>query len=395
MLNMQWIYIQLASYALNRMTRGHLTIYSMDKKVALDIHRTDEFRGEIYTEDFGELCKQLVKRGDIGLGELFMQGKWYSPNTLELIMTLLLNDRELQTPSFGAVLSNDKKNIKHHYDVGNDFYMQFLRDDLKAYTCGFFLCPGDGLNEAQNNKVNIIVKKMETQPGQKILDIGCGWGTIAAYVADITKTRVDGVTLSDEQEAYILKTHPKMTVFNMSYEDLPSEVHGTYDRIFSIGMFEHVRCPNYETFFKKAAELLTANGRMVLHTITHSSIAVSTCAHQNESFISEYIFPGGQIPKREWITSAASKTDLKLVHMEVFGGQHYAKTLGFWRKYMMERIAELKGLGYKDEFIRMYEYYFVICEAAFYSDKLNITQFVYEKATSLRNVSNSFQCNKL
>lgn len=390
-------YIYLMRKGLERMKTGCIRIFSShDGRLLLEIMRSDVIMGELYTSDFPSLCRAVVKRGDTGLGEEYMRGTWTSPNMINLLMTLILNDTELQSTrkydTRGQL--NDAKNIRTHYDAGNDFYMHFLRDEWNAYTCGFYLCKGDTLNDAQRNKVHAVINKLEVSPGMRVLDVGCGWGKIADYVKNVTKSQVDGVTLSQEQVRHIKANYPKIRVFGASFENLPLSLNGQYDRIYAIGIIEHIRCPNYGRFMQRINDLLKPGGRFVLHTITHGLNSASTCDGQTTSFITEYIFPGGQIPERKWIVDAAGKSDLKLVHMEVYGGQHYGRTLVDWMQNMLERRQELHQIGYDDSFIRKYEFYMAECIASFYTDRMNITHFVYDKIHLLNNVNANFQCSQ-
>lgn len=237
---------------------------------------------------------------------------------------------------------------------------------------------------------------MEVKGNERILDVGCGWGSIANYISRKTNSVVEGVTLADEQERYIVKTYPNVRVYNMDYKDLPETLYGSYDKIYSIGMFEHVRYSNYKLFFEKMSKLLKASGRFVLHTITYADSALnySTRNCQNDTFITKYIFPGGQIPKREWIMESSKETDLKMTHMEVFPGQHYGKTLRQWKRNFLDNKDSVKRMGYSDEVIRMYEYYFTECEASFFTENIEITQFVFEKIEGLEHAYSAFQCNR-
>jgi cyclopropane-fatty-acyl-phospholipid synthase len=286
---------------------------------------------------------------------------------------------------FNTNLDYDKSNIIHHYDVGNDFYMKFLKDDLSAYTCGFWFNPTDTLSDAQYNKVNTIIKKMNPQPNKLILDIGCGWGKIANYVANKTNCSVTGITISDEQVKYGCNNYDinKVQIINMDYRLLNTQ----FDYIYSIGMFEHVRYENYNSFFQMIKRCLNPTGRFVLHTII-SFDPTNKIAKKDGSFVTKHIFPGGQIPCNDWILEKARSNGLNVVHFEGFGGQHYAKTLKVWREYMIESkefILQKYGL----ELFAKYEYYFAACEAAFNTGSLGIGHYTIVP-DDIINTTNSF-----
>ena len=196
----------------------------------------------------------IYEKSELGLKKSYMRGEWACNNLVEFHNTLCLNQSNSNIPSISLQLVSsksqdyDKSNIVHHYDVGNDFYLQFLRDDLNAYSCGFWFNPTDTLNDAQYNKVNTVIKKLNAQPGSSILDIGCGWGKIAQYISSHTKCKVTGITISNEQEKYANSTYnpTQVVVIDMDYRNIS----GTFDYIYSIGMFEHVRYENYDIFFQ-------------------------------------------------------------------------------------------------------------------------------------------------
>lgn len=333
----------------------------------------------------------LFNLGEVGLGESFMNGDWETNDLVGFMNSLALNMNNIKIPQislgniFNTNLDYDKTNIQHHYDVGNDFYMKFLKDDLSAYTCGFWFNPSDTLNSAQYNKVNTIINKMDAKPDKRILDIGCGWGKIANYVANKTKCKVIGITISDEQVRYADQTYnpEKVQIINLDYR-LVSE---KFDYAYSIGMFEHVRYENYDMFFKMIKRCLNPTGRFVLHTII-SFDPTNKMAKKESSFVTKHIFPGGQIPCNDWILEKARCNNLNVVHFEGFGGQHYAKTLKVWREYMIESkayICENYGL----ELFAKYEYYFASCEAAFNTGSLGIGHYVIVPDDIL-NTTNSF-----
>lgn len=355
-------------------------INDFNKKIPLvTIHNEDEFFNNVY------------KTGELGLGESYMKGHWSCKSLIDFLNVLCLNENNTSMPTFSSFnifshsINYDKSNIKHHYDIGNDFYLQFLRDDLNAYSCGFWFSKNDTLNTSQYNKVNTIINKMKPIPGQNILDIGCGWGKIAKYVNTITKCKVTGITISDEQAKFAQNNYDSkdVVVINMDYRMISEK----FDRIYSIGMFEHVRYENYDTFFNVIKKSLNPGGRFVLHTIITFD-QTDTVSKGGDSFVLKHIFPGGQIPNNDWILQKIRYNDLNTIHFEGFGGQHYAKTLKIWRKNMWLSKDYILS-KYSMELLLKYDYYFSICEAGFNTGKLGIGHYVIVNNEVL-STNNSF-----
>jgi cyclopropane-fatty-acyl-phospholipid synthase len=250
----------------------------------------------------------------------------------------------------------------------------------------FGLNQPDTLNDAQYNKVNTIIKKLQAKPGSSILDIGCGWGKIANYIANTTKSKVTGITISDEQEKYGLTTYNPdvVKIINMDYRGLKEQ----FDCIYSIGMFEHVRYENYDNFFQIIKKILKPGGRFVLHTIITFDES-NKISRQGDNFVTTHIFPGGQIPQNDWIIQKARASGLNVVHFEGFGGQHYAKTLKTWRENIWKEKDYIRT-KYPEQLLLKYDYYFAICEAGFNTGILGIGHYVIvpEPILSLENSFN-------
>jgi len=337
---------------------------------------------------------RIYEDSDLGLGELYMEEEWTSDDILLFLtyMALNINNKDIPKSRLLNVYSKNNKvdedRIKHHYDVGNDFYLTFLTDELSAYTCGIWLNSNDTLNDAQYRKVNIIIKKLNIKPNHKILDMGCGWGKIANYVSKTTKCNVTGVTLSDEQVKYANENYDKnVKIIKMHYLDLLKDKNNKFDYIYCIGLLEHVRYENYNDFFGCIKQILKPNCNFLLHTIINTE-PKNDPSRIDKSFISEYIFPGGQIPNNDWITDSIIKNDLSLVHVEIFGGQHYAETLKHWRMNMLKN-KDFIIKKYGKQLLNKYDFYLAICEAGFRANKLSLGHYLI-KNDNINNLSNNF-----
>lgn len=349
----------------------------------------------VYVWDEKRFFNGIGKDGEVGIGEMYTDGIWTCDNIWNFLNILIANMDTLMPVSSrnnvnAASVSFDSSVVQHHYDVGNDFYATFLKDDLMTYSCGFFFCPTDTLNDAQHNKVNMIIRKMNiASENNAVLDIGCGWGKIAEYVAKHTNSFVVGTTISNEQVAAINQSNASNNVKGVfcHYLDMPAMFKGAmFDKVYSIGMFEHVRCSNYIKFFESVNAVMKPGARFVLHTITTNRDDTVCESGSTINFVTKHIFPGGQIPKIEWVLSAAKRVGLQLVHLETFGGHHYAKTLKTWRELMLASQAELKFKGYTEKQIKAYKYYMLTCEIAFWNNHMQLSHFVFDKIKNNRAV---------
>ena len=252
-----------------------------------------------------------------------------------------------------------RKNAAHHYDLSGQLYDLFLDAD-KQYSCAYFVDGNDDLETAQADKKRHIAAKLVLEPGHKVLDIGSGWGGLAIYLARETGVDVTGLTLSEEQlkvaEARASEAGLADRV-RFKLRDYREET-GSYDRIVSVGMFEHVGVNHFGTYFAKVCELLTEDGVMLLHTIGHVDGPDAT-----DPWIRKYIFPGGYIPALSEIAASMEKTALWATDIEVLR-LHYADTLRHWRRRFLARRADAEAL-YDERFCRMWEYYLACSEIGF------------------------------
>ena len=257
-----------------------------------------------------------------------------------------------------------KKNIEHHYDIGGDrgekLYDIFLDTKHRLYSCAYWKENTKTLEEAQQNKIDHIVKKLDIQEGQKILEVGCGWGGMAFEIAKQKKCEVTGISLSKNQIKYCQEKAKELGLDNQVKFELIDyrEAKGHYDRIYSVGMFEHVGKKFYKTFFKTMNKLLKDDGLFLLHTI-----GVVDSPSPPNKFINKYIFPGGTCPSFSQIISPIEKTGLIVSDTETLI-RHYDKTLESWLERFLDKKREVKDL-FDEKFVKMWEFYMASCAAAF------------------------------
>ena len=271
-----------------------------------------------------------------------------------------------------------RANVRHHYDIGNDLYRLFLDDDMQ-YSCAYWPRPDMTLEEAQAAKKAHIAAKLALAPGQRVLDIGCGWGGMAITLAKLERVEVLGITLSDEQlalarqRAEVAGVADRVKFELVDYRDLAAREAGGFDRIVSVGMFEHVGAANFDTFFRACANLLTADGVMLLHTIGRFGKPGST-----DAFTRKYIFPGGYIPALSETLAASEKSRLIATDVETLR-LHYALTLREWyKRTLAQEEAITRMLG--DRFFRMWTFYLAGATAAFESGGMGNYQIQFARS---------------
>ena len=252
-----------------------------------------------------------------------------------------------------------KKNVAHHYDISDGLYELFL-DSKMQYSCAYFKNENDTLETAQNNKINHIIKKLNLKPNQKVLDIGSGWGSLAIEIAKQSKCEVTGITLSENQYNYANKKVKENNLENQVQFKLADYryLKEKFDRIVSVGMFEHVGRKFYKTFFKQVKNLLNDEGLALIHTI--GSINEP---RDPQPWITKYIFPGGYTPSMSEITSPVEKSGLIISDLEVLR-MHYAHTLRNWKERCIKNKTKIIEM-FDEKFFRMWEFYLTSCEMKF------------------------------
>ena len=253
-----------------------------------------------------------------------------------------------------------KKNVRHHYDIGEDLYDLFLDKKHRQYSCAYFMKDDESLEDAQQNKINHIIKKLNLKPEQKVLDIGSGWGSLAIEIAQKSKCEVVGITLSENQLEYSKKKAKELNLENQVQFKLIDyrQLNEKFDKVVSVGMFEHVGRKFYKTYFNSVRNLLNDNGVALIHTI--GSINPPRNPHP---WITKYIFPGGIVPSLSDMVKPIEKTGLILSDCETLI-HHYDKTLKAWLDRFMQKKQKAKYM-YNKEFVRMWEFYLASCSAAF------------------------------
>ena len=314
----------------------------------------DLYFGEAYTDG-----KITFKNGNISnFLDLALQniGRKNTNAVSEFINSIRGSYRYLTNFNF---IKKSKMNVAHHYDISDELYFLFL-DPLRQYSCGYFKNHGDSLEQAQKNKINHIIKKLNIKENSKILDIGSGWGHLSMEIAKQAKCQVTGVTLSENQYNYSNAKAKELNLGNQVQFKLMDyrEVREKYDRIVSVGMFEHVGRKFYKTFFNKVFEILKDDGIALLHTIG------SVNSPRNpQPWITKYIFPGGYTPSLSEVTTPIEKSGLILSDMEVLR-MHYAHTLRNWKERFIQNKEKVLKM-FDERFFRMFEFYLSSCEMAF------------------------------
>jgi cyclopropane-fatty-acyl-phospholipid synthase len=388
----------LSGFLLNQIIRdSYLTITCISPYMQMNVGR---LTGEAFsiTVVNPETIWEIVTNPDPGAGELFMDGKWRMDrgdigafitmmarnfqNLLDSPASFLLSaflKKKLQKRARNVEKSRDY--VQHHYDIGNDLYESFL-DSGMNYSCAFFENPGMSLRNAQLNKIRTTIRRLDIRSGMRVLDIGCGWGEACRVVAEENAAHVTGITLADRQLGVArekAKTlHHPPSYFLEDYREHAARNPGAYDRIFSIGMFEHVGEDNYRPFFAAVRDQLAPGGKALIHSIMNASRPSEKL--MNSPWLERYIFPGGRIPDLPEMIKAAEQEGLHLAHSPYLQPpSDYAETLRRWRKNFHENMYRLDQQKYDMRFRRMWIYYLAMCEAMFEGCGCQVGQVVFQK----------------
>jgi cyclopropane-fatty-acyl-phospholipid synthase len=336
-----------------------------------------------------DLFGRLIREGDLGFCEAYLDGWWTTPD-LQAVMDLVHHDNDGVYDGFQGqkivrafermrhwLRSNSKgqarKNIAHHYDLGNEFYKLWL-DQTMTYSSALFVTGQESLERAQMLKYASLVDQMEVKPGDHVLEIGCGWGGFAEYAAAERGLKVTGLTISQAQYDYAVDRIAKaglsdrVTIKMQDYRD----ERGTYDGIASIEMFEAVGEKYWPVYFDQLRARLRPGGNATLQIITVQEKRYETY-RKGVDFIQKYIFPGGMLPSNSALRAEVERAGLRVLGSIEFG-QSYSQTLRHWRETFNGRWGEVQGLGFDARFQRMWDFYLTSCAGAFRGGNCDVTQ---------------------
>ena len=344
------------------------------------------------------VCSAALKSGDIGFAEAYINGSWTSPDLAALLKLFIANREVVEAAIYGTWWGSliyrvkhllhrnsrkgSRKNIHAHYDIGNPFYRLWL-DETMNYSSALF--EGDFTKptaEAQAAKVRRAVRECELQPGQRLLEIGCGWGALAECAAAEFGAQVTGVTLSTEQLEFARERMARHGLAERTdlrlqdYRDIGDE---PFDAIASIEMFEAVGREYWDSFFTTLKSRLKPGGRACIQTITIRDDLFERYVRSTD-FIQQYIFPGGLLPSPQAFRAEAAKAGLQVVNECAFGAD-YAETLRRWRAEFLKADPQVRKLGFDQRFMHIWEFYLAYCEAAFDTGNTNVMQFTLRRPT--------------
>ena len=374
--------------SLKLIKHGFLEIQNHDSKIYKFGNESEQLRAKIKINKPG-LTLQIIKSGSVGLAEAYMRNEFETDNLTNLIEITAKNIKivykfsgifdlsminKLKSIFIKNNKSRSKKNISKHYDLGNDFFSLWLDPSL-TYSSAIFEKQKDDLFSAQLNKYKKLTELIKPNVGNKILEIGCGWGGFAEYVGKNYDVKLDCITISKEQFEFSKKRmfenglNEKVNIFLKDYRDVKDK----YNSIASIEMIEAVGQNYLVNYFKSIKKNLTENGRAAIQAITIDD-SLFDRYKTKEDFIQKYIFPGGFLPSKKKLYDLSSSNGLEIKKYESYGS-HYSSTLKIWRDEFLKKWEEISKHGFDNKFKRMWHFYLSYCEAGFKSKNIDLIQF--------------------
>ena len=374
--------------SLKLIKHGFLEIQNHDSKIYKFGNESEQLRAKIKINKPG-LTLQIIKSGSVGLAEAYMRNEFETDNLTNLIEITAKNIKivykfsgifdlsminKLKSIFIKNNKSRSKKNISKHYDLGNDFFSLWLDPSL-TYSSAIFEKQKDDLFSAQLNKYKKLTELIKPNVGNKILEIGCGWGGFAEYVGKNYDVKLDCITISKEQFEFSKKRifekglNEKVNIFLKDYRDVKDK----YDSIASIEMIEAVGQNYLVNYFKSIKKNLSENGRAAIQAITIDD-SLFDRYKTKEDFIQKYIFPGGFLPSKKKLYDLSYSNGLEIEKYESYGS-HYSNTLKIWRDEFLKKWEEISKHGFDNKFKRMWHFYLSYCEAGFKSKNIDLIQF--------------------
>ena len=379
---------------LERLRHGVLTVHLPDGSARR--YGTGEPHAAIHLANWNPFTAAL-KSGDIGFAESYIAGDWSTPSLPDLLALLLRNRAALEDAVYGSwwgrlvyrlqhllnrnSRTGSRRNIHAHYDLGNAFYQLWLDPTMNYSSAWFDGTPGQTFVQAQHAKVRRALQAAQVQPGDRVLEIGCGWGALAEMGAGEFDAHVTGVTLSTEQLAYAQQRLANAGVSHnadLRLQDYRDIADAPFDAICSIEMVEAVGQAYWPQYFSTVKRLLKPGGQACVQSIVIDDALWERYARSTD-FIQQYIFPGGCLPCPREFHAAAAQCGLQVVE-EMSFGLDYAETLRRWREQFMERKADVLALGFDERFVRLWEFYLAYCEAAFAEGNTDVVQYTLRHA---------------
>lgn len=379
---------------LRQLAIGRLTVILPDGK-RIDFHgRAPGPRATVRLKD-NSVIRRFMLGGDLAFAEAFIEGLAESPDLPALVELFARNKAEIKHHKRARLLTKafrrlvhwlntnsrrgSRRNIRYHYDLGNSFYERWL-DPTMTYSSALFEGSQQDLESAQRAKYQRLSDRLALKPGDRVLEIGCGWGGFAEVAARDYGAHVHGITLSKEQLSYARERarraglEDKLTFDFCDYRD----VEGSYDAVASIEMFEAVGERYWPAFFDKTSRCLKSGGRAALQIITIDEQSFDDY-RRHPDFIQRYIFPGGMLPTRQHVIGHARDVGLTPTAEHAFGGD-YARTLAEWRDRFMDAWPEIMKIGFDERFRRMWLYYLAYCEGGFRSGNIDVRHFAFQRS---------------
>ncbi|WP_373531216.1 class I SAM-dependent methyltransferase [Vampirovibrio sp.] len=402
--NLSWS-ARMVFNLLSGMHRGQLTLRFPDGSAStIGKEPHSDFQAVIQVRD--ERCfKRIIQFGHIGFAEAYLDGEWDTPDLEAVVCWFILNienstvlegskNKAFWVNLLGKInrlyhllrsnnVDNSQKNIHEHYDLGNDFFKIFLDPSL-TYSSARFTHPEQSLEEAQLSKYEALCQKVQLKPGDRVLEIGTGWGGFAVYMATQYGCHIDTVTISQEQFNFAKQrietaglSH-QITVHLQDYRN----IRGQFDKIVSVEMLEAVGDAYLNTYFAQCSKLLKPDGLLGIQYITCPDSRYELLKN-NVDFIQKHIFPGSLLPSVGRVNQAINQTGHLFLHQLEDMGNSYAKTLQLWHDAFNANLPEVRRQGFDERFIRKWNYYLMYCKAAFRMRNISVVQAVYTNPNNL------------